>query len=40
MQEGMQVGGEIGRRRLGTMMQQMDDFISKMAREQQTSPKP
>lgn len=40
LQEGMQVGGEIGRRRLGTMMQQMDDFISKMAQEQQESPKP
>src|SRR5579864_1100923 len=40
MQEGMQVGGEIGRRRLGSMMQQMDDFILKMAREQQTSPRP
>lgn len=40
MQEGMQVGGEIGRRRLGNMMQQMDDFISKMAQEQQKSPKP
>jgi hypothetical protein len=39
MQEGMQVGGEIGRRRLGTMMQQMDDFISKMAQDQQNSPK-
>ena len=37
MQEGMQVGGEIGRRRLGTMMQQMDDFIAKLA-EQQSKP--
>jgi hypothetical protein len=37
MQEGMQVGGEIGRRRLGTMMQQMDDFIAKLA-EQQAKP--
>lgn len=37
MQEGMQVGAEIGRRRLGTMMQQMDDFISKLAKE---TPKP
>jgi uncharacterized protein len=37
MQEGMQVGGEIGRRRLSTMMQQMDDFIVKLAEQQ---PKP
>jgi hypothetical protein len=36
-QEGMQAGGEIGRRRLGAMMQQMDDFITKMA--QQKAPK-
>lgn len=40
MQEGMQVGGEIGRRRIGTMMQQMDDFITKMAAQQPNSPKP
>jgi len=40
MQEGMQVGGEIGRRRLGAMMQQMDDFIAKMAQQQPNSPKP
>jgi uncharacterized protein len=39
-QEGMQAGGEIGRRRLGRMMQQMDDFISKMAQEGQKPPKP
>jgi hypothetical protein len=39
MQEGMQAGGEIGRRRLGTIMQQMDDFITKMAQEQQKAPK-
>jgi len=32
-QEAMQVGGEIGRRRLGTLMQQMDDFIAKMAQQ-------
>jgi len=37
MQEGMQAGGEIGRRRLGDMMQQMDEFTSKLAQEQ---PKP
>lgn len=37
MQEGMQVGGEIGRRRLGTMMQQMDDFIAKMAEQSKPS---
>lgn len=40
MEEGMKVGGEIGRRRLGTIMQQIDDFISKMADEQQKSPRP
>ena len=37
-QESMQVGGEIGRRRIGTMMQQMDEFIAKMA-QQQPAPK-
>lgn len=37
MQEGMQVGGEIGRRRLTTMMQKMDVFIVKLA-EQQAKP--
>ena len=35
MQEGMRVGGEIGRKRIGDMMQQMDEFTTKMAREQQ-----
>jgi hypothetical protein len=35
MQEGMEVGAAIGRRRLGDLMQQMDDFVSKMAEEQQ-----
>jgi hypothetical protein len=35
MQEAMQVGGEIGRRRLGDMIQQMDEFVSKLAQEQQ-----
>lgn len=40
MQEGMQVGGEIGRRRLGTVMQQMDEFIEKMAKENQKRPNP
>ena len=40
MQEGMQVGGEIGRRRVGAMMQQMDEFIAKLAQEQEKSPKP
>src|SRR5690349_19462029 len=28
MQEGMQVGGEIGRKRIGVMMQQIDAFIT------------
>jgi hypothetical protein len=40
MQEGMKVGGEIGRRRLEAMMQQMDDFITKLAQEQKKQPKP
>jgi len=38
-QESMQVGGEIGRRRIGAMIQQMDAFIAKMAQEQQAAPK-
>ena len=37
-QESMQVGGEIGRRRIGAMMQQMDEFIAKMA-QQRPAPK-
>jgi hypothetical protein len=40
MQETMQVGGEIGRRRLGTMMQQMDDFVSKMAAQKENPATP
>jgi len=40
MQEGMKVGGEIGRRRLESMMQQMDDFIAKMAQEQKNPSRP
>jgi hypothetical protein len=40
MQEGMEVGAAIGRRRLGDLMQQMDDFVSKMAEEQQKPAKP
>jgi hypothetical protein len=40
MQEGMKAGGEIGRRRLQAMMQQMDDFIAKMAQEQKKETKP
>lgn len=40
MQEGMKVGGEIGRRRLDAMMQQMDDFIAKLAQEQKKQTKP
>ena len=39
MQETMQVGGEIGRRRLGIMMQQMDDFVMKLAEQQPKSSK-
>lgn len=37
-QESMQVGGEIGRRRIGVMMQQMDDFIAKMAQQAPAKP--
>jgi len=40
MQEGMQVGGEIGRKRIGAMMQQMDDFVAKLAQDQQKPAKP
>lgn len=40
MAEAMQVGGEIGRRRLGDMIKQMDDFVSKMAQEQQKPANP
>ncbi len=39
-QESMQVGGEIGRRRIGSMMQQMDEFIAKLAKEQPAPAKP
>ena len=39
MQETMQVGGEIGRRRVGIMMQQMDDFVMKLAEQQPKSSK-
>lgn len=39
MQEAMQVGGEIGRRRLGAMMQQMDDFVTKLAQQSPDSQK-
>lgn len=39
-QESMQVGGEIGRRRLGAMMQQMDEFIAKMTQQQPAPAKP
>ena len=35
MQEGMQIGGEIGRRRLSSMMKQMDESIAKLAEEEQ-----
>jgi hypothetical protein len=34
MAEAMQVGGEIGRRRLGDMIKQMDDFVTNMAAQQ------
>jgi hypothetical protein len=34
-QEGMQVGGEIGRRRIGAMTQKMDEFVAKLAQQEQ-----
>jgi len=40
MQEGMRVGGEIGRQRFGDMMKQMDEFIAKLAQEQQKPANP
>ncbi len=40
MREGMQVGGEIGRRRFGDMMKEMDEFVSKLAQEQQKPANP
>ena len=39
-QESMQVGGEIGRRRIGAMMQEMDEFIAKMGHQQPAPAKP
>ncbi len=34
-QEGMQAGGEIGRRRIGVMIERLDAFVAKFAKEQQ-----
>jgi hypothetical protein len=39
MQEGMQLGGEIGRRRIGDMMQKMDEFTSNLAQQEQDKAK-
>jgi len=40
-QESMQAGGEIGRRRIGATMQKLEDFITKLAQqEQQREAKP
>jgi len=36
MQEGMDVGGEIGRKRIGVMMQKMDEFVAELARQGST----
>ena len=33
MQEGMQVGGEIGRKRISAMMQKMDDFVTDLEKQ-------
>ena len=35
MQEGMEVGGEIGRKRIGVMMQKMDEFVAELAKQEQ-----
>ncbi len=35
MQEGMQAGGEIGRRRIGIMVQKMDEFVARLAQQMQ-----
>ena len=35
MQEGMQVGGEIGRKRIGLMMQKMDEFVAELVKQEQ-----
>ena len=41
MAEAMQVGGDIGRRRVGDMIKQMDEFVAKMAEQQKpASPQP
>jgi len=41
MQEGMEAGGEIGRRRIGAAAQKMEEFINKLAeQEQQKTSKP
>ena len=35
MQEGMQVGGEIGRKRIGVMVQKMDEFVAELVKQEQ-----
>jgi hypothetical protein len=35
MQEGMQAGGEIGRRSIGIMVQKMDEFVARLAQQMQ-----
>jgi hypothetical protein len=34
MQEGMEAGGEIGRRRIGAMIQKMDEFVNDMVQDE------
>jgi len=34
MSEGMQAGGEIGRKRIGAILQKMDEFVAKLAEQQ------
>jgi hypothetical protein len=34
MQEGMEAGGEIGRRRIGAMIQKMDQFVNDMVQDE------
>jgi hypothetical protein len=38
MAEGMQAGGEIGRRRIGAMIQKMDEFVSGLVSEADKKP--
>ena len=39
MQESMEVGGKIGRQRIGAMSEKIDEFISKLAQEEEKKTK-